>query len=136
MSEYIQQRYRYAAVYIIYANFHTSLQPDEFDLENPQNTKERAILEYLEEVKLVEDVEEIGHGPAYIDHVRQPAGSFFPYPGGNVHYIVMSRVPRENLLDIYMNLTDDQLEGIRRQIAYVFEYVFATPSFSFPPCPW
>lgn len=54
MSEYIQQRYRYAAVYIIYANFHTSLQPDEFDLENPQNTKERAILEYLEEVKLVD----------------------------------------------------------------------------------
>lgn len=85
MGEYIQQRCSYAALYIIYANFHTSLQPDEFDLENLQNTKEQAILEYLEEAKQVEGIGQIGHGLAYIDNVRQPAESFPLYPGGNVH---------------------------------------------------
>ncbi|ODM19551.1 hypothetical protein SI65_04535 [Aspergillus cristatus] len=106
------------------------LPPDDFDLGVLQEREEQATLEFLNEVKLVEDFEEIGHGPAYIDHVSQSAWSFSPYHGGNVHFIIMSRVLGKSLYDVHMNVTDDEFESLRQQIAYILEYVLAIPSFA------
>lgn len=97
--------------------------PEHFNLGNLEENRRRAMDDFLEEIKLVEDVDEIGHGPAYIDHVSQPAGPSFPNPDGYAHFIVMMRVPGENLNDIYEDLADVQLESIQLQLAYILEYV-------------
>ncbi|RHZ65507.1 uncharacterized protein CDV56_107707 [Aspergillus thermomutatus] len=102
------------------------LRPESFDIRDQaylQTMRERAQEDYLEEVKLVEDVEEIGHGPAYLSHVTQRAGEMFPYPDGIVNFIIMSRVPGENVARIFLTLSNQQLESIRRQLAITLEHM-------------
>ncbi|OJJ35854.1 hypothetical protein ASPWEDRAFT_112000, partial [Aspergillus wentii DTO 134E9] len=99
------------------------LPPESFGITDIEETRERALDRFLEEVRLVEQVQEIGYGLAYIEHARQPAGPRFPYPGGNAYFIVMSRVPGEDLGRIFRQLSDNQLGGIRTQLAYILEYV-------------
>lgn len=50
-------------------------------------------------------------------HVAQPQGPTFPFPDGNVYFIVMTRVPGVNLDD----LTDEKPESIRLQLARILE---------------
>jgi hypothetical protein len=102
------------------------LRPESFGIRDQvylQTMRERAQDDYLEEVKLVEDVEEIGHGPAYLAHVTQRAGEMFPYPDGIVNFIIMTRVPGENVARIFLTLSDQQLESIRRQLAFTLEHM-------------
>ena len=80
-----------------------------------------AELDFIEEIRLVEEVADIDGGPKYIDHAAQSQGPTFPFPGGNVYFIVMTRVPGVNLNDIYHDLTDEQLESIRLQLAHMLE---------------
>lgn len=77
--------------------------------------------DYIEEITLVEVVADIDHGPKYITHASQKAGPDLPCPNGGLHFIVMSRVPGEDLNDIYDSLNSDQLESIRSQLAYILE---------------
>ncbi|GFF35807.1 hypothetical protein IFM46972_04678 [Aspergillus udagawae] len=121
------------------------LRPESFGIRDQvylQTMRERAQDDYLEEVKLVEDVEEIGHGPAYLAHVTQGAGEMFPYPDGIVNFIIMTRVPGENVAHIFLTLSDQQLESIRRQLAFTLEandklYIvdFSYMSFTNPNAP-
>ncbi|RHZ62615.1 hypothetical protein CDV55_104452 [Aspergillus turcosus] len=88
-----------------------------------ETIRQRADDDYLEEIKLVEDVEEIGHGPAYLAHASQRAGEMFPYPDGAVNFIIMTRVPGENVARIFETLSYEQLESIRRQLAFILEHM-------------
>jgi hypothetical protein len=104
--------------------FSFRLRPESFgirDQEYLQTMRERADDDYLEEVKLVEDVAEIGHGPAYLAHVTQRAGDMFPYPDGTVNFIIMTRVSGENAARIFLTLSNEQLESIRKQLAFILE---------------
>ena len=77
--------------------------------------------EYLDEAVIVEEIGDLGHGPKYIDHGSQRAGSGFPYAEGKVRFIIMSQVAGENLADIHRTLSDEQLESIRVQLAKALE---------------
>ncbi|GFF95207.1 hypothetical protein IFM53868_07905 [Aspergillus udagawae] len=102
------------------------LRPESFGIRDPEYLpvmRQWAQEHYLEEVKLVEDVEEIGHGPAYLAHATQRAGEMFPYPDGTVNFIVMTRVPGDNVARIFRTLSKDQLESIRRQLAFILEHM-------------
>ncbi|OJJ31244.1 hypothetical protein ASPWEDRAFT_176334 [Aspergillus wentii DTO 134E9] len=99
------------------------LDPKTYDIEDVEENREEVEQDFWNEIDGVNIVHEIGHGPGYIDHVSQPAGPRFPYPNGWVDFIVMSRVPGENLEDIYRGLSRDQLESIREQLAFIFEHM-------------
>ncbi|KAF4218260.1 hypothetical protein CNMCM8980_005490 [Aspergillus fumigatiaffinis] len=102
------------------------LRPESFGIRDQaylQTMRERADDDYLEEVKLVEDVAEIGNGPAYLAHVTQRAGDMFPYPDGTVNFIIMTRVSGENVARIFLTLSNEQLESIRKQLAFILEHM-------------
>lgn len=47
------------------------MNPKSFDIEDEERNLEIAANHFLYEIDAVEMVEEIGHGPKYIDHVTQ-----------------------------------------------------------------
>lgn len=98
-----------------------SVHPGNFWIHDIKRTKENAEWDWLEEIRLVEEVADIDGGPKYLYHVAQPQDPTFPFPGGNVFFIVMTRVPGVNLNHIYRDLTDRQLESIRLQLAHILE---------------
>lgn len=104
--------------------FPSRLRPESFGITDPEYLRvmrQWADQHYLEEIKLVEDVEEIDHGPKYLTHATQMAGEMFPYPDGEVNFIVMTRVPGENVAHIFRTLSKQQLESIRRQLTFILE---------------
>ncbi|KAI9929432.1 hypothetical protein ASPWEDRAFT_172912 [Aspergillus wentii DTO 134E9] len=101
----------------------SSLNPKWFSIEDPKENQDFAFDHFLHECDLVEIVHEIGHGPKYISHFSRKAGPKYPYPNGLVHFLIMSRVPGENVRDIFLGLSDEQLASIKRQLAYILEHM-------------
>ncbi|XHG08597.1 hypothetical protein AWENTII_011688 [Aspergillus wentii] len=99
------------------------LNPKHFNLQNPKQVRKDAKEDFMNEWEGVETVQKIGHGPEYIDHFMQKARPSFPYPNGKVYFLILSRVPGENVAEIYKELSFEQLESIRRQIAYILEHM-------------
>lgn len=98
-----------------------------------------AMYDFFHEIRMIQAVAAIGHGPAYITHISQTEGPTMPYPPGDTDFMTMKSVPGRNLDEIYDNLTDEQLESIRLQLARILEY--ALPFLLlFRPCefkePW
>ena len=81
-----------------------------------------AMYDFFHEIRMIQAVAAIGHGPPYITHISQTEGPSMPYPPCDTDFIVMRRVPGRNLDDIYDNLSDEQLESIRLQLARILEY--------------
>ena len=94
--------------------------PDESDSDD-EDVRDAAEVNFLYEVSAVDAVHEIGHGPKLLDYASQPQGPQLPWQEGWVDFILMSRVPGENLMDVYQDLDDDQLRSVRFQIADILE---------------
>ncbi|XHF98885.1 hypothetical protein AWENTII_002419 [Aspergillus wentii] len=88
-------------------------------LTAPILSEDQSCDNFLDEIELVKTVAQIGHGPQFIDQVSQRGGS--PYPNGLVDFIVMSRVPGENVGEIFLDLTSAQLQSIKRQLTHILE---------------
>lgn len=84
-----------------------------------RNSREIAYNDFLLECDLVEHIHAIGHAPKYLTHLTRKPGPGFPYQKGFVDYLVMSRVPGEPVGDIFINLPQELLESIRKQLAYI-----------------
>ncbi|EAW13702.1 uncharacterized protein ACLA_044220 [Aspergillus clavatus NRRL 1] len=114
------------------------LNPAPFGYTDPdeiRQVRERARFQFIEEIRATEEVGDIGHGASYLDHCVQKAGSPFPYPEGTVYFFVMTRVPGEKILPILNDLTDGQLEDVRKQLTFILERMRQCGFLLFQPNP-
>ncbi|XHG03716.1 hypothetical protein AWENTII_007009 [Aspergillus wentii] len=103
------------------------LNPEQFDIEDLKESREDADMMFLHEADGVENVYAIHHGPRYITYVTQPAGQEMPYPDGWADFLITSRVPGDDVAEISGELTFDQLESIRKQLANILEDISLFP---------
>lgn len=101
-------------------DLHLSLNPKTFGIQDQDFNRENADHSFLHEVNL-EKIHEIGHGPKLIDYVTQRCGKTLPYQEGWVDFAIMTRVPGERLGRIFLDLSNDQLDSIQDQLAYILE---------------
>ena len=72
----------------------------------------------MTECSTLEAADGSGHTPHYINEDIQEQASDMPYPNGYLHVLLMSFVPGLSPLAIYSDLTEDDLQLIRRQATY------------------
>lgn len=99
-----------------------SLQPKDFDhITDLKEHREIITDQYLGEADLVKTVHAIGHGPEIIANATRTQREGFPYPSLKKQLILMKRVPGEFLDEIWMDLSESQLNSIKTQIARIVE---------------
>lgn len=59
----------------------SSLDPEDFDIDDPKTTREQAAQNFLDEIDFVDAIADIGHGLRYVNHITNLTGKGFPYPG-------------------------------------------------------
>lgn len=97
------------------------LDPEDFDFDDPAEAEELAEEHYCHEVQLTDFLGERGLGPKYYCHETQSQEDWMPFPNGYIDFLVMQIPPGENVEDIQDELTDQQLDSIRTQLAHTLE---------------
>ncbi|OKL59678.1 hypothetical protein UA08_05274 [Talaromyces atroroseus] len=75
------------------------------------------------EVGLMDLVHSIGHGPQHQIFVEGQQNEWMPYPGGQIYFVAMSRVPGEDMGRIQDTLSPQQLKSIKSQLARILEAI-------------
>ncbi|EAU35598.1 predicted protein [Aspergillus terreus NIH2624] len=100
------------------------LHPKDFDhITDLKEHREIITDQYLGEADLVRTVHAIGHGPEFIANATRTQREGFPYPSLKKQLILMKRVPGEFLDEIWMDLSESQLNSIKTQIARIVEHM-------------
>ncbi|OKL61738.1 hypothetical protein UA08_02817 [Talaromyces atroroseus] len=95
------------------------LDPEEFDIED-EDEHEEMVCDYSGfEADLVNFLHGIGHEPKLLDAYGYLQGENHPYESGAIYFIAMECVPGENVDEIRDELTKEELQSIRRQLAYI-----------------
>ncbi|PYI32286.1 hypothetical protein BP00DRAFT_435446 [Aspergillus indologenus CBS 114.80] len=100
------------------------LNPRGFEIDTEETRKEVLHIaehEFLHECDAIKLLGVAGLGPKYVDHLMCSQPKWMPFPGGYGHFLVMEVPPGENLDEIWDELSDCQLEGIRTQLARILE---------------
>ena len=97
------------------------LDPEDFEFDNPAEAEELAEEHYCHEVQITDLLGERGLGPKYYCHETQSQEDWMPFPNGYIDFLVMQIPPGENVEDIQDELTDQQLDSIRTQLAHTLE---------------
>ncbi|OJI88500.1 hypothetical protein ASPTUDRAFT_61120 [Aspergillus tubingensis CBS 134.48] len=99
------------------------LDPEDFEFDNPAEAEELAEEHYCHEVQITDLLGERGLGPKYYCHETQSQEDWMPFPNGYIDFLVMQIPPGENVEDIQDELTDQQLDSIRTQLAHTLEFM-------------
>ncbi|PCG90354.1 Hypothetical protein PENO1_099550 [Penicillium occitanis (nom. inval.)] len=75
------------------------------------------------EADLIDLVHSIGHGPQLLKFTKSKQNEWMPYPGGQINYKVMTRVPGADVDKIRDNLSARERQSIRSQLAKILEAV-------------
>jgi hypothetical protein len=73
------------------------------------------------EADLIDLVHSIGHGPQLLKVTKSKQNEWMPYPGGQINYKVMTRVPGADVDKIRDNLSARERQSIRSQLAKILE---------------
>lgn len=107
---------------ILLSTNYFSLNPKHFPLiDNVEETLRVAERHVCFEVTLIKLIHSIGHGPQSLIFSKGKQNEWMPYPGGRIYYIAMTRVPGENVERIRYQLSSQQRQSIRSQLAKILE---------------
>ena len=90
-------------------------------MEDVEDTRKLSQTLFHKELDCVEDAHGSSHTPAFVDYDLYYQTSSMPYPGGYIFLPAMSRVSGEDMSQIYRQLTSNQFDIIRVQLAHILE---------------
>lgn len=92
-----------------------------FTLKDPEGVKAAQIdnTHFLHKTDAHRILSAFNHGPRYIDHFIEQQLPGMPLPGWPISFIIMGDVSGDNLANIRSQLSDDQLDSVKKQIARI-----------------
>lgn len=96
---------------------------------------EMAKRSFVEECIILEACESMGHTPKYYGSKELLQDNTWPFPGGYLYVLAMSKVPGRAVTDIpdIPDLTEHELSRICEQLANTLEYVLSMLNYLLPP---
>jgi hypothetical protein len=77
--------------------------------------------DFENECKALKECEASGHTPRFFYSAELRQNNYDPFPGGYLRVLVMSEVPGQSVIDLFGNLTQEDLSIIRRQLTETLE---------------
>jgi hypothetical protein len=98
------------------------LNPKNFPLvDDIAQTKRIGERHVLFEASLYDVIHRIGHGPKVMMVTRRNQMQWMPYPGRQIFFTVLRRVPGEDVSKIRNSLSAPERQSIRSQLAKILE---------------